>query len=51
MNPFIQNGSRENNVKLLRPRLTVKTFDVFVRGSPIFTENESKFIGNWIARG
>ena len=34
MNPFIQNGSRENNFKLLSQRVTVETS---VRGSPIFT--------------
>ena len=43
MNPLIQNGSRENNFKLVSRRLKVEAFDVFVRGSPIFTQNEFKF--------
>ena len=36
MNHLIQNFSMENNFKLLSRRLTVESFDVFVRGSPIF---------------
>ena len=44
MNPFIENCSRENNFKLLSRQLKVESFDVFVRGSPIFTLNKFKFI-------
>ena len=45
MNPLIENDSRKNNFKLLSRQLTVETFDVFVRGSPIFTQNEFTFKG------
>ena len=40
MNSLIRNFTRENNFKLLSPRLTVEIFDFFVRDSPIFTENK-----------
>ena len=37
MDPLTQNSSSENNFKLISQRLTVETFDIFVKGSPIFT--------------
>ena len=36
MNPLIKTFSRENNFK--HRRVTVKSFDVFVRVSPIFRQ-------------
>ena len=44
MNPLIQYCSRENHFKLLSRQLTVESFDVLVRGSPIVISNEFKLI-------
>ena len=46
MNPLIQNFKLQGkHFKLLSERLTLQSFDVFVRDSPLFTLNEFKFKG------
>ena len=51
MNPLIQNYSRENPANYWEDDYQLRVLmDVFVRGSTVFTQHESKFTGKLYCR-